>query len=182
MKKTLILFSILILTFSCKRETQQNQDETIEESIEPILNFEIINVSKSEYNFIPDSDYFFTHFQDFEIKNKSNVSFNHFGFDTEIMAIFENGDTITSVRYGGYESNVDVKNLWKPNTNRKFSIATSERDPFLGLVFIERTPISLLMTYKFNAKGIDGEIEESQSFNIIKDWKNFQIKLGYRQL
>jgi len=70
---------------------------------------------------------------------------------------------------------VNVSDLWLPNTIRTFyfSIWTLRK-------YFERTPETVNFEFRYKIKGVDGEYENSESFNILESWKQFQIELGLR--
>lgn len=117
MKKVLIIFSVLLLTISCKKEVHQNENEIIEENLEPKLNFEIINSSKSEFYYTENTggsimvsyQTHFSHFQNITIKNNSDTAFNQFNLNSEITVTFENGETFTEEGFGRTDTSISIK-------------------------------------------------------------------------
>lgn len=70
---------------------------------------------------------------------------------------------------------VSVNDLWLPDSTRTFYFSI-----FLLRKHFERTPANVNFEFHYKIKGVDGEYENSETFDILEPWKQFQRELGLR--
>lgn len=201
-------FLLLFVILSCNKKTTEPEVSNPEtETIIEKDSLELVKVYKCEFVTNPkyENETYFAY--RFELRNNTNTAINYFRFGYEINVTFEDQQTLWKggenstkercyiddkitgdvIKNGVQEVSspkIDFESLWEPNENKIFYISLPDVrryiEPFQKESF-ERTPASVTINLKFHSESIDGEVEQSQTIDLMDQWKNYQKKLGYRK-
>lgn len=190
--KTYLLFSILFFgILGCEDSSSSdeigNQDEN---SIETNLDketekeefpsdFEIVNITKSEYN---DKGGYELHF---DLKNNSTETFSTVWLDAVIKYVLPDGESCEAIFQKGHWSDIKPKfsENWLPNTVIKHTMVEPVHKGDGGCsVDINRTPKSIILEIKIGAISVDREINDEilEVYDLLPLWKEKQTSLGLR--
>jgi hypothetical protein len=193
MKKIFVLLIILTVC-SCKNSSDSEDDFAVEDSseissdtipIQTVRNFEISKLSDSKFYTHEEHDNWTIYTMKFTLTNNTNYKITKFFIEDSISINFKNDDG--GRYYDGVlfsaKPKINVKNPWLPKENREFEIYipdTFGMVAHLSPTNFERTPENVTLNLKYNWFSIDEEGNEQDSFDLIKEWKDYQKSLGYR--
>jgi hypothetical protein len=194
MKKKIHYSIILCLFFgllSCENsettnnfENQKNNiDDTIraiKEDAENNVDFEIVKVTKSEFD---DKGTFEFHF---ELKNKTLNKFSRAFLSAEMQYVLQDGQTCNSIFQQG--PNPDIHPLpaenWLPNSVIEYKIISPDHRNVAGCnsMSLDRTPKSLDLILTLSAISVDQEVKNKEIvvYDLLPIWKEKQKSLGLR--
>ena len=192
--KKFLVAAIIFVLFSCNKKQNENNENQVNKQVvekeaeaeaeaeKPNYKFEFMNIIKTK--FIPCDETSTTYVLEFELKNNSNIPINTFYFDSAIEGVFEDGEELKQDgTFDHYSEIININSTWKPGEIKTFQINLPNvpyNYNFFKKQYFERTPKIVNITFTFKARGIDGEFEETQLYNLINEWKDYQTELGYR--
>lgn len=167
-----------------KIESQDNEetassDSEYSEVPEENQDFEIVKISKSEFN---DEGTLEFHF---ELKNNTENKFSKAWLSAEMKYVLQNGQTCNAVfQYG---PNPDINPLpakdWEPNSIIEYTIISPDHRNVAGChIDLDRTPTSLTLELTLDAISVDREVKDEVLivYDLLPVWKEKQTAMGLR--
>ncbi len=200
------LFIILLLSFSCVDKNKSIKDEQSAQVMED-SDFPVISINYAEFKTgipkILDDGPSFT--ASITLKNNTSNNITKFEIDYYLKAIFkdneiyyyptfwplEESDDLNAFDFTSnhfrYQQNSKKQPIWKPQEERTFDFIVYKNmraaggglSNFSNSVF-ERTPKSLVFSYRYKAISVDAEYENYYSYDILELWTDYQSQIGLR--